>query len=122
MHMFPAQCWPAAHLMPHAPQLLESIVRSAHMLLHRAATSVPLGVHAHMLLTQSAPGAHLLPHAPQFCGSLLVLTHTVVPAGAPGTGHMTPPLGQGTHMPLGWGRQARPDAHLVPQVPQLVVS
>jgi hypothetical protein len=53
-------------LVPHAPQLLESVCRSVHAVGH---SDVPLG-QTHAPAEQIPPGKQAMPQLPQFCGSV----------------------------------------------------
>jgi hypothetical protein len=105
---------PNAHCVPHAPQLRLSFDVSTHALPH---TIWPVG-HAHPPLTHVCPetvqAVHALPPIPQ-------------PVAGDGARHVVPPLQQPTQ-PLDAlhtqrpPEQVVPDAHCVPQAPQLLLS
>jgi hypothetical protein len=82
LHLPPWQCVPPPHLVPHAPQLFESTVRSAHAAIgtavvaaQSATVSEPTGAQAHAPFVQAAPGGQTLPQVPQLYGSAFVFTH-----------------------------------------------
>jgi hypothetical protein len=102
-HLPPAQSVPPPHLVPHAPQLFESAVKSVHAPLgvvsvgaQRITVSEPTGVQPQTPLVQSAPGGQTLPQRPQLFGSALVFTHVMMRL----IGHMVVGPAQ-VHPPMG---------------------
>jgi hypothetical protein len=71
MHAPATQLSPDGHTLPHAPQLLGSLVRSTHLPLQ----TVPVHVEeVHSPATQLSPAGQTVPHAPQLLGSSAVST------------------------------------------------
>jgi hypothetical protein len=68
----PPHVSPAAHVTPHAPQLLASLRVSTQTPSH----TIPPAEHAQAPLMHSSSAAHITPHAPQFITSTRVLAHT----------------------------------------------
>ncbi len=73
------------HAVPHAPQLLESLVRSTHALLQLVRPVVHAVVQTP--LEHTLGEEHVLPQPPQFAGlvsgSTQVVPHTISPAAQP---------------------------------------
>jgi hypothetical protein len=63
----PEQTWPAPQLVPHDPQLPESVVMSAQRSPQRTVPALQVPAHALAAQTRPAPQAWL--HAPQLAGS-----------------------------------------------------
>jgi hypothetical protein len=69
------QTSPAAHFVPHAPQLSRSVSSVAQTPAHSAC--VAGHDTEHLPATQTNPAPHALPHAPQLLRSSAVSTHVV---------------------------------------------
>jgi hypothetical protein len=103
-------CFPPVQAVPQAPQFNTSLVRSLHVPPQSVSCVVPRTGQTQVLFAQSLPVGQTLAHAPQFSLSVAVSVHhgeqnTSV------TGHLQLPP---------W--QVCPPMHLVPQVPQLLLS
>jgi hypothetical protein len=108
----PVHVPPAPHERPHTPQLAASVCRSVHVLPH----AVCPFRHWQRPIKQSKPVEQRVAQLPQNIGSVCVYTQLYIPADmqycrgeSHGSRHW-PPM----HV---W-----PEAHAVPQCPQLVVS
>jgi hypothetical protein len=77
------------HVVPHAPQLVESVCVFVQMPPHAV---VPPAHAAHDPPTHTCPRAQALPHMPQFAASLAVFTHSPL--------HGVVPVGHVVHDPL----------------------
>jgi hypothetical protein len=135
--MPPVQSCPAAHALPHAPQLVGSMAAFTQAVNPSNGQAVVPGGHVMPLsmtpasgtmlvqvpLEQNCPNAHVLPHRPQLVGSTAVFTQASIPSNGqevrPG-GHVMP-LSTTTpvHVPL---EQNCPSAQALPHAPQLVGS
>jgi hypothetical protein len=68
---------PAPQLLPHAPQLDSSELRSAHPILHAV---WPATSHSQREALHEAPVGHALLHRPQWAESMAVSTHAAAAA------------------------------------------
>src|SRR5262245_27691074 len=73
LHMPPEQTLPCAHIMPHTPQLVGSLLVSVHSpaQVTRGARQSP-----HTPALQPMPAGQALPQVPQLLGSAVRSTHT----------------------------------------------
>lgn len=105
------QLWPAAQLLPHAPQLSGSVWKDAasrHPVPHLVCSAGQLATHIELEQSGVAAG-HAMLQAPQFAPSALVLTQALPQAVKPAW-HMQLPL------------QTWPALQTVPHAPQLATS
>ena len=114
-HTPDAQICPRVHAVPHAPQLLVSVIRLVHVPGAVPHATPPDGQRQFPAL-QSAPEGHVVLHEPQCVGSLIVSTQMV--AGGTVLGH-TCWVGVQPHVPamhdcVRW--------HGVPHAPQCAGS
>ncbi len=123
-HVPPAQRLPAVHAVPHMPQLCSSVWRSAQELPH--AVWPVEQVSWHVLPTHTVPIGHALPHAPQLSRSVVRFAQNTAAPPSPATPpsvelvHVARPAAQVTpHWPL---EHICPARHVVPHVPQFVLS
>jgi hypothetical protein len=71
LHLPALQVCPLPHAMPHAPQLVASVIR----LLHVPEQSVWPLAQAHWPALQVCPLPHAMPHVPQLAASVIRLLH-----------------------------------------------
>jgi len=105
------QLVPAAHFVLHVPHADGSLERSLQL---APQFTRPVG-QVHAPAVHVAETGHFVPHAPQFAGSLATSVHT--PGAAPQTFGFA--AGHVEQTPL---TQEAPDAHRLPQPPQLAAS
>jgi hypothetical protein len=117
------QVSPEAHALPHAPQLLGSLVVSLHPVEQHCSAPVqagpPLQVVAHMPPLQTSPGAQETPHLPQLFGSVLTSVQPVVAQHSSVPVQAGPPLQVVEHMLF---EQSLPGGQAMPQPPQFCES
>lgn len=107
----PLQYWSSRHVVPQAPQLFGSSMRSRHAPPQFVVATGDVG-HEHVLVAQLAYNGQRLPHVPQLFGSFVVSTQFVPPKQiVPGDAHMHAPA---EHVP------ALP--HETPHAPQFAAS
>jgi len=70
----PLHAWPPPQLLPHEPQLRESVCVSTHWLLQ----SVKPEPHVQVPVTQLAPLGQAVPHEPQSNGSVCKSTQALL--------------------------------------------